>query len=311
MDDAMRAPPLPATSALPWVAGTVSVDGVDIYYESVGEGEPILLIMGLSIQSIFWPDAFCQALVDAGYRVIRFDNRDIGLSAAVDRGVKVNISKDFVRSKLGLSVRANYTLHDMVRDTVGVLDHLDIDGAHVVGISLGGILAQMLWASQPSRVKSLAFIMSHTNHRLWGTPHPAVLLRMGPPPAGSTREQIIARNVETFQLLGSPAYRRSDDELRYAFTVAYDRDSRVGGSDRQTHALFATPCTDPILPTITVPVTIMHGTHDRLVLPKNSARMGKMIPHARLTFFDGMGHDLPPALLPTWAKHIVDNAKLA
>ena len=94
-------------------------------------------------------------------------------------------------------------------------------------------------------------------------------------------------------------------------TVAYDRDPRVGGADRQTHALFASPCTDPILPTITVPVTIMHGTHDRLVLPRNSARMGKLMPHARVTFFDGMGHDFPPALLPAWAKHVVDNAKLA
>jgi pimeloyl-ACP methyl ester carboxylesterase len=311
MESLPQSPPRPDTSALPWRHGMVAVDGVDIFYEELGAGDPIVLIMGLSIQSIFWPDAFCQALVDAGHRVIRFDNRDIGLSAAVDRGVAVNITKDFLLSRAGLRVRANYTLHEMVADTVGLLDHLKIDRAHVVGISLGGIIAQMMWASHPSRVRSLAFIMSHTNHPIWGTPHPAVLLRMGPPPRGATREQIIARNVETFQLLGSPGYRRTDEELRHAFSVAYDRDSRAGGSERQTHALFATRCTDTILPTITVPTTIMHGTADRLVLPRNSQRMAKMIRHARLTMFPGMGHDFPPALLPTWAAHIVENARSA
>ena len=299
------------TSALPWRSGTVDVDGVGIAFDEVGAGEPIVLIMGLAIQSIFWPDEFCADLVARGFRVVRFDNRDIGLSASVDRGVPVNIPRDFLLARLGRKPRANYTLHHMVADTFGVMDHLDLPRAHVVGISLGGIIGQMMAVARPERVRSLSLIMSHTNHALWGMPHPSVLLSMGPPPAGATREQIIERNVRSFQTLASPAYRRSDDELRYAFSVAWDRDSRTAGLDRQTHALFATGCIDDTLQHIKAPTTVMHGLADKLVLPHNARRIAARIAGSRLTLFPGMGHDFPPALLPTWARLIAENADRA
>jgi len=302
----------PPTSTLPWRSGVVDVDGVEIAFEEVGDGEPLLLIMGLSIQSIFWPDAFCAALVERGFRVIRFDNRDIGLSGSADRGRPVRITRDFLMSRLApRRLRPNYTLHDMVNDTVGLLDHLGLPSAHVVGLSLGGIIGQMIAATTPQRVRSLSLIMSHTNHPLWGIPHPAVLLRMGPPPPGSTREQVIARNVESFQLLGSPKYRRSDAELRFAFTVAAERERRgddTSGLDRQTHALFATGCIDHLLPSITAPTTVLHGLADRLVVPRNARRVARLIPGATLHLFDGMGHDFPPALLPRWAELVAENA---
>ena len=304
----IAAGPVAYQSTLPWRSGRVDVDGVEIAFDVVGEGQPLILIMGLAIQSIFWPDEFCADLIERGYQVVRFDNRDIGLSAAVDRGVKVRITRDFLKSRFGGRVRANYALNEMVADTLGVMDHLGFDDAHVVGISMGGIIGSMLAADQPKRVRSLALIMSHTNHPLWGIPHPAVLLNMGPPPKGATRNDIIERNVKSFKQLGSPAYRRTDDELRHAFTVAYDRDPRLAGLDRQTHALFASPCIDDRLAHIQAPTTIMHGLNDRLVLPRNAQRMASRIRGAELKLFPGMGHDFPPALLPEWAQRIADNA---
>lgn len=307
---------------LPWQEGSVDVDHADdrgayrvaIGYDVVGDGpETLLLVMGLSTQCIFWPDEFVAAFVDRGYRVVRFDNRDIGRSGSVDRGVKVNVTKDFLVSRAaffsgGVIPRSNYTLDAMVADTRALLDHLHIERAHVLGISMGGIIAQMLAARHRERVRTLSLIMSHTNHRLWGTPHPRVLLSMGPPPPGSPRAAVIERQVRTFQdLLGSPDHRRSDDELRHAFSVAYDRDHRVDGMERQTHALFASPCIDPLLPSITAPTTVLHGLADRLVLPVNARRIAARIPGATLTLFPGMGHDFPPALLPRWAALVLEN----
>ncbi len=300
-----------SVAPLSWQAGSVDVKGVKIAYDVAGEDTAgtMLLIMGLATQCIFWPDEFCGALVERGYRVVRFDNRDIGLSGSVNRGVPVRITRDFLKSRIRLKIESNYTLFDMVGDTLGLLDHLAIDRAHVVGISLGGIIGQMLAADHPRRVRTLSLIMSHTNHSLFGAPHPRVLLAMGPPPAQATREEVIARNVSLFQTLGSPAYRRTDEELRHAFSVAYDRDHRTDGMERQTHALFATPCIDEMLGRIRAPTHVMHGLADLLVLPINAKRIAGRIPNARLTTFAGMGHDFPRALLPQWAQLIVDNAE--
>lgn len=296
---------------LPWQVGSVDVDGVNIAYEVVGAGPTVLLIMGLATQCIFWPDEFCTDLVARGYRVLRFDNRDIGLSGSVDRQVPVHISRDFLLSRIGISIKSSYTLFDMVHDTVGLLDRLDVDHAHVVGISLGGVIAQMMAAEHPDRVRSLSLIMSHTNHPFFGIPHPRVILTTTPPPARATRQQSIDRNVSIFRTLGSPAYRRSDDELRAAFSKAYDRDHRVGGIERQTHALLATPCIDNMLGRIRAPTHVLHGRSDLLVLPINASRIAARIAGARLTMFAGMGHDFPRALMPTWARLIAENATRA
>ncbi len=299
------------TSSLPWRSSTTKRSGVEIAFDVVGSGEPVLLVMGLSIQSIFWPDELSADLLARGFQVIRFDNRDIGLSASVDRGVPVHITRDFLLSRAGRKPAANYTLHDMVDDTAAVLDECGHSSAHVVGLSMGGIIAQMLAVKSPQRVRSLTLIMSHTNHPLWGTPHPSVLLRMGPPPPGASREAIIERDVMSFQLLGSPKYPRPVEELRHAFTVAYDRDSREGGKDRQTHALFATGCIDDILPSITQPTSVLHGLADKLVVPHNARRVAARIKESRLVLYPGMGHDFPVALLPDWATHIASTASRA
>ncbi len=307
---------------LSWQAGSVDVAHVDhhgSYHVAIGYDvvDPavvdaatptLLLVMGLNTQCIFWPDEFVAAFVDKGFRVVRFDNRDIGRSGSVDRGVRVNVTKDFIISRGRVVSRSNYTLNDMVVDTRALLDHLKVQRAHVLGISMGGIIAQMLAAQHRDRVHTLSLIMSHTNHRLWGTPHPRVLLSMAPPPPGSSRDVVVERQVRTFQdLLGSPLYRRSDDDLRHAFATAYDRDHRVDGMQRQTHALFASPCIDPLLPSITAPTTVLHGLADKLVLPVNSRRIAARIQGARLTMFPGMGHDFPPALLPRWAELVLEN----
>lgn len=309
------------TSTLPWRTQTATVrhqdvDGrsydVDIAWDVVGEGRPLLLIMGLAIQRIFWPDELCQDLVDRGFQVVRFDNRDIGGSHKVARGRKVNITRDFLLSRLSHRlVRANYTLDAMVEDTLGVMDAAGFQQAHVVGLSMGGIIGGMLAARHPERVRSLALIMSHTNHPVFGIPHPSVLLQMTPPPAGATAETLIRLNVDRFAFVAGSAYPRPREELERAFRIAFARDPDTAGLDRQTHALFASPCIDDDVARITAPTTIMHGLDDKLVLPINSRRLHARIKGSTLTMFPGMGHDFPPPLLPVWAQHIADNVARA
>jgi len=224
--------------------------------------------------------------------------------------VPIRIARDYAYSRLlGGRLRAGYTLHDMAVDTLGLLDALAIDAAHLVGISMGGLIAKLIAARHPRRVRSLAGLLSHTNHRRHAVPRPRLLWSMsGRDRTDHSRDGVIRRNLKVARMLGSPAYPRPDAELREVFGAAFDRDYRPDGMLRQLHGLIATPCLDELLPAITAPTQLLHGLADPLVTPINARRAAAAIRGARLELYPGVGHDFPAPLLPRWAELIATNA---
>jgi pimeloyl-ACP methyl ester carboxylesterase len=297
-----------------WSADSACVNGLQLHWEETGpaHGEPLLLVMGRGGQLIHWPDTLVTALVARGFRVIRFDNRDSGLSGSGDRGVNFHLARDWLRARFGLDARANYTLHDMATDTMALLDTLGIERAHLVGASMGGMIAQIAAATHPRRVKSLTSIMSSTNHPRLPAARFDVLLRM----AGlglrvRTREQVIARSVQMLRRVGSPGFHTPTEYRRRLAGRAYDRAFRPDGHARQTHAVIATGSFEHLLPQISAPTQVIHGLADPLLRPACGMRSARLIRTARLELIPGMGHDLAPALMPRWADLVSANAARA
>jgi pimeloyl-ACP methyl ester carboxylesterase len=297
-----------------WHQGDSQANGLKLHWEALGpeQGEPMLLVMGLGCQLIQWPESLCRDLAARGFRVIRFDNRDAGLSDEANRGVRFNLRGDFLRIRLGLRPGpANYLLHDMAQDTVGLMDALGIGRAHLVGVSMGGMISQITAGTFPDRVRSLTSIMSSTNHPWLRQTRLDLLLRMTTSPPDLLRETIVARQTETFGLIGSPGYPTPEIERRAFSGRAYDRAFRPGGTLRQMHAIVATGSFEPLLKNVTAPTQIIHGLSDPLVRPACGRRSAAMIRGARLELIAGMGHDCPAALMPRWAELIADNAARA
>lgn len=279
---------------------SVRANGLQIEYESFGEAThpAILLIMGLGGQLVMWPDGFCAGLARAGYRVIRFDNRDVGLSTKLDHLGKPALLRASLAYTLGLPVRAPYTLDDMALDTLGLMDALSIESAHVVGISMGGMIAQLLAGRHLARVRSLTSIMSSSgNPRLPGPTLP-VRLHMIRRPARRDREGLIAHGIRTWRLIGSPGYPDTEAELREKVARQIDRNVHPAGFVRQMTAIMASKSRVPLLRCIQVPTLIIHGKQDPLVPVAAAHDLVRHLPQARLEIIDGMGHDLPRALLP-------------
>lgn len=300
-----------AIDPAPVTHGKAEANGQTLYWEALGpeRGEPLMLVMGLGCQLIQWPEVLCADLAARGFRVIRFDNRDAGLSGDANRGVRFNLRRDYLRVRLGLKPGpSNYLLHDMARDTVGLMDALGITRAHLVGVSMGGMISQITAGTFPDRVRSLCSIMSSTNHPwVWQT-RLDLLLRLATPPQDHQRATIVARQAETFRLIGSPGYPTPEDE-RLAFAGrAFDRAFRPGGTLRQMHAITATGSFEPLLGKVVAPTQILHGSDDPLVRPICGRRSASLIRGARLEVIDGMGHDCPKALMPRWAELIAANA---
>lgn len=297
-----------------WSADSACVNGLKLHWETTGpaHGEPLLLVMGLGGQLIHWPDALASALVAQGFRVIRFDNRDSGLSGEANRGIGFSIARDWLGSRLGRIARANYTLHDMAGDTVALLDTLGISRAHLVGTSMGGMIAQITAATYPQRVRSLTSIMSSTNHPKLPAARIDVLLRMaGLGPRPKTREQVIRRSVQMLRKVGSPGFHTPVEYRRRLAGRAYDRAFRPEGHARQTHAVIATGSFEHLLPQISAPTQVIHGLADPLLRPACGQRSARLIRGAKLELIPGMGHDLAPALMPRWADLIGANAARA
>ncbi len=300
-----------AGGAIEWRRGLSRVNGVTLAWEQAGpeHGEPLLLVMGLSLQLIHWPEALCADLVARGFRVIRFDNRDIGLSSSVNHGVRFDVLRDNVRVKFGRRVKANYTLLDMAEDTRGLLDALELPQVHLVGLSMGGMISQIVAGKHPERVRSLTALMSSTNHP-WLPPPALPVMRalFSPLPSNPSREQILQRMVKTSELLSGSGYPTSAEERLALCERAFDRSFRPGGVMRQTHAIIATGSIEQFSRQVVAPTHVIHGSADRLLRLVSGRRIAKVIRGARLEVIEGLGHDLPRGVLPKFADSIAANA---
>jgi pimeloyl-ACP methyl ester carboxylesterase len=284
------------------------VGDLEICFETFGDpGDPaLLLIMGLGTQMIAWPEPFCERLAGRGFFVIRHDNRDAGRSTHFRDRRPPTLRQLMVRDRSA----AAYSLADMAGDSVGVLDHLGIERAHIAGASMGGMIAQTLAARFPERVLSLASIMSNTGHRWKGMPglrvYPIFIRRPAP-----GREGAIESTLSAFRLIGSPGFPFEEAELRRLADRSFERGHDPAGSSRQLAAILAAGDRTPELRRIAAPTVVIHGTRDRMVRPSGGRETAKAVPGAQLVEIDGMGHDLPPGAWDRIVDAIVANAQRA
>jgi pimeloyl-ACP methyl ester carboxylesterase len=280
-------------------------NGIELCYQEMGDpdGEPLLLVMGLATQMIAWDEEFCGMLAECGFRVVRFDNRDIGRSTKL-RSAGLPGKLDLFVGRRGT---APYLLGDMAADTFGLMDHLGIESAHLVGASMGGMIVQTAAIEKPERVRSLTSIMSTTGSRRVGHPsYKTFGLLLGNPPR--EREAAIERVVKTFKVIGSPGYPFEEQRVRELARRSFDRGHSEAGIARQLHAITASGDRTAALRKLDLPTLVIHGKNDLLVNPSGGRATAKAIPGARLKMIDGMGHDLPRALWPGFAEEIAANA---
>lgn len=280
-------------------------NGIELCYQEMGEpnGEPLILVMGLATQMIAWDPGFCSLLADRGFRVVRFDNRDSGRSTTLDAAGPPSR----VDMMMGRRATAAYLLRDMARDTTGLMDHLEIESAHVVGVSMGGMIAQTLAIEFPDRVRSAVSIMSTTGSRWVGLPSfKAFGALLAAPPRN--RDGMIERTLRTFRVIGSPGFPFDEERVREIAGRSYDRGHSSAGVARQLHAILASGDRTRALRELDLPATVIHGGSDPLVRPSGGRATARAIPGARLRIIDGMGHDLPRAVWPQVADEIVATA---
>ncbi|HEX6024826.1 MAG TPA: alpha/beta hydrolase [Solirubrobacter sp.] len=284
------------------------VGDIEICYETFGDPEnpAILLIMGLGTQMLAWHEDFCTQLADRGYFVIRHDNRDIGRSTRLDGAPTPTLLQLARRDPKS----AAYTLADMAGDSVGVLDYLGIERAHVVGASMGGMIAQTIAIRYPQRTLSLVSIMSNTGSFWTGQPALtmyAILLR----PAPTERSAFIERAVDTFMKIGGSGFEPDVEDLRDIASRSYDRGHNPAGSLRQLGAIVADRDRSHALAKLKIPVTVIHGAEDKLVRPSGGRATARAIPQAKLIEIPGMGHGLPRGAWPVIIDAIVETAERA
>jgi pimeloyl-ACP methyl ester carboxylesterase len=287
----------------------IAVNGVSIEVDDQGppSGPAILLIMGLGMQLTAWPDALVRLLVGRGFRVVRIDNRDAGLSQGFDASGMPNLAWATLRYLLHLPLRSPYTLADMAGDSFGVLDALGLPAAHVCGASMGGMIAQHMAASRPERVSRLTLVMTTSGAR--GLPQPSARVRaalLGGRPSGGTHDvnAEVTRLMRVFTLIGSPAFRPDAEEFRARLTASVRRAWRPAGVARQLVAVAADGDRTPLLSRITAPTHIVHGAADPLVPVAAAHDLHARIAGSTLEIIDGLGHDLPAPLWPRFAAAI-------
>lgn len=289
----------------------VQSNGIRMAYQAFGDADAptILLVAGLYNQLIRWPLEFCELLVARGFRVIRFDNRDIGLSDKMEGEVAPSFLRLALHSWFGLPVKVPYSLDDMAADTVGLLDALDIKAVHIVGMSMGGMISQLVAGLYPTRVLSLTSIMSKTGAFGKGAASLSVARQMVKPiPKGTSA---LDNSVMTRQMFGSPAYPESDEEIAIAVKSEFKRSNNPAGYLRQMAAIRSAPSRNKLLNGLKIPVLIIHGNQDTLVDVSGGIETKKQLPHAKLVRFEGMGHTLPQPLLAEFADLIQQTADSA
>ncbi len=269
----------------------------------------VLLIMGLGMQLIAWPPGLVRELMNAGFRVIRFDNRDSGLSQKFDTLGMPNLIWQGLKYKLGLSIKPPYSVHDMALDALGVLDALQIDKAHIVGVSMGGMVAQRAVLLAPERALSLTSIMSSSGARGLPAATPAVTRQLLSRPAGKGKQAAIDHSVKLFKAIGSPGFPMDDAFLRERVTLATERSFNPPGIARQMVAIMADSTRAAELSKVAVPTLVLHGKADPLVPFACGQDTEQRISGACLVGIDGMGHDLPPGVVEHLLVHMVPHFK--
>jgi pimeloyl-ACP methyl ester carboxylesterase len=280
----------------------VEANGIEIAYETFGDPghPPVLMVMGLGTQMIAWPDEMCTALADAGLYVVRFDNRDVGLSTHL-RGVRAPAIKDLLLRR----EKPPYTISDMADDTIGLMDALGFDSVHLVGASMGGFISQTVAVRAPHRVRSLTLIMTSTGSRMVGQPKPALLTTVTRRRRPTNRDEAVDSVVATFRAIGSKGNLFDADFIREMANRSLDRAHDPGGYLRQLSAILAQPNRTDALRRIRVPALVIHGLHDPLVAPSGGLAAARLLRNAKFVGFSGMGHDLPRALWPQIVAEIV------
>jgi pimeloyl-ACP methyl ester carboxylesterase len=277
-------------------------NGIELCYEIFGDAdaEPMLMIMGLGAQMIHWDDDFCRQLAARGFRVIRFDNRDIGKSSKLTGGKRLGPLELLKLRFLKIPVAAPYLLHDMAKDVIGLMDALGIASAHLVGASMGGMIAQEIAIAFPQRVRSLNSIMSTTgNPKIPPPTREATAVLMAPPPV--TKEEYFERFAQTWKVLRVGSFPEDEKLDRSRAERTYARGLNPAGVGRQLRAILASGSRKERLASVKAPTLVIHGTVDPLVRPEGGKDTAASIPGAKLLMVEGMGHALP---IPMWPEII-------
>lgn len=281
----------------------ITANGLEIEFEDSGPGAsgparpPLLLVMGLGMQLVAWPQEFVQALLDAGYRVIRPDNRDVGLSQHMHHLGRANLIWAGLRLRLGLTVRPLYSLSDMAQDMLGLMDALGVDRAHVLGVSMGGMIGQRMALLAPQRVLSLCSVMSSSGALGLPRARLPVLRALLRRPGGASSEALVAHYLSLFRIIGSPDFPMAEDWLRERIRISAARGFDPAGTARQMLAIIADSARADELPGIVAPTLVFHGEKDVLLPFACGEDTARRIPGARLVGMPGMGHDLPPLVI--------------
>ena len=287
----------------------VKANGLSFEYESFGSptDPAIMLIMGFSAQMTMWPVELCEGLASRGYRVIRFDNRDIGFSSKLESAGQVNVMDAFMKAASGQPIDAPYKLNDMAADAAGILDALGIANAHIVGASMGGMIAQLVALNHPQKTRSLTSIMSSTGRPGLppAKPEAMAVLTEAPP---ADRDGRIAAAKKVWRIIGSqPVYAASDDELHAQAVREVDRTPYYApGVARQLVGILASPPRHDMLKNVKAPTLVIHGADDPLVPIEGGKDTAASIPGARLRIIPGMGHDFTSKLVPVYLREIAD-----
>lgn len=287
-------------------------NGVNLEYDVSGpkDGTPVLLIMGLASQLTAWPVDFTGKLNQAGYRTIRFDNRDIGLSEKTKNKKTPKIVPHMILRQLGIKGLAPYNLKDMAKDAVGILDHLNIERAHILGVSMGGMISQVLASEHPERVISLVPIMTSTNNRTLPRPSKEVSkMLLSLPRSSGDRDQVIDGTVAFWNVIGTKNSGSEPHEVRDRIEAAYDRSYNPSGPKYQISAIIDTGDLRRFAQRVRAPTLVIHGKADVLVPYQCGEDVARHIPHAKLKLIEDMGHDLPKKHISTLTDWIINHFK--
>ncbi len=278
---------------------SLQANGIEIEYEEFGnaEGRPLLLIMGLGAQMTLWDEEFCEMLSDRGHWVIRFDNRDVGLSTKFEQAGVPDVAEVVAALQKQEPTKAPYLLSDMADDAAGLLDALGIESAHIVGASMGGMIAQAFAIEHPRRALSLTSIMSTTGHPELPPATPEAMAVLTAPPT-TDRAENIERSVASSRVIGSPGFPRDEARIRERAGRSFDRCFYPEGTARQMAAVVASGSRREALAELSIPTLVIHGKADQLVRPEGGLDTHAAIPGAQLMLIEGMGHDLPPGTWP-------------